>query len=212
VHQLLLDWKQAYDSVRMEVLYNIFIEYGIPMNGLQRRDALSPLLFKFALEYAIRRIQVNQDGLKLNGTHHLLVYADDVNILGGSVHTIKKNAEALVVASKEIGLEVNADKTKYMVMSQDQDAGQSNSIKIGNSYFEWVEEFKYLGTTLTNENSTQEQIKSRMKSGNTCYHSVQNLLSSSLLSRNLKIKIYRTVILPVVLYGCETWSHIEGGT
>ena len=71
----------------------------------------------FALENTIRKVQVNQDGLKLYGTHQLLVYAEDVNILGGSVRTIKKNAEALVVASKEIGLEVNADKTKYMVMS-----------------------------------------------------------------------------------------------
>jgi len=69
-----------------------------------------------------------------------------------------------------------------------------------------VEEFIYLGTTLTNQNSIQEEIKSRLKSGNACYHSMQNLLSSSLLSRNLKIKIYRTIILPVVLYGCETWS------
>jgi len=67
-------------------------------------------------------------------------------------------------------------------------------------------EFKYLGTTLTNQNSVAEEIKSRLKSGNACYHSVQNLLSSGLLSKNLKIKIYRTVILPVVMYGCETWS------
>ena len=65
---------------------------------------------------------------------------------------------------------------------------------------------KYLGTTLTNQNSIQEEIKSRLKSGNVCYHSVQNLSSSSLLSNNIKIKIYRTIILPVVLYGCETWS------
>ena len=67
-------------------------------------------------------------------------------------------------------------------------------------------EFKYLGTTLTNQNSIQEEIKSRLKLGNACYYSVQNLLSSSLLSKKLKIKIYRTIILPVVLYGCETWS------
>jgi len=69
-----------------------------------------------------------------------------------------------------------------------------------------VEEFKYLGTTLTNQNSIAEEIKSRLKSGNACYNSVQNLLSCRLLSKNLKIKIYRTVILPFVLYGCETWS------
>ena len=80
-------------------------------------DALSPLLFNFALEYTIRRAQVNQDGLKLNGTHQLLVYADVVNILGGNAHTVKENAETLVVATKETGLEVNADKTKYMIMS-----------------------------------------------------------------------------------------------
>ena len=69
------------------------------------------MLFNFALEYAIRRVQGNQDGLKLNGTHLLLAYADDVNIMGGSVHTVKENAEALVFATKEIGLEVNADKS-----------------------------------------------------------------------------------------------------
>ena len=71
--------------------------------------------------------------MKLNGTHHLPVYVDDVNILGGSIRTVKRNREALVVASKEIGLEVNADKTKYMVMSRDQNAGQSHSIQIDNS-------------------------------------------------------------------------------
>jgi len=68
-----------------------------------------------------------------------------------------------------------------------------------------VEQFKYLGTTFINQNSIQEEIKSRLKSGNACYHSVQNLSSSSLLSKNIKIKIYRTIILHVVLYGCETW-------
>jgi len=90
------------------------------------------------------RVQVNQDDLKLNGTHQLLVYADDVNILGGSVHTVKENAQILIVASKESGLEVNADKTKYMVMSRDQNAGRSHSMKTDNSSFERVEEFKYL--------------------------------------------------------------------
>ena len=148
---------------------------------------------------------MNQDGLKLNSTHQLLAYADDVNILGESVLTVEENAETLVVATKETGLEVNADKTKYMIMSRDQNAGRSHSMKIDSGSIERVEEFKYLGTTLTNKNSIQEEIKSRLKLGNACYYSVQNFLSSSLLSKKLKIKIYRTIILPVVLYGCESW-------
>ena len=199
--------------MRRELLCNILIEFGIPVrlislikmyltetygrvrvgkylsdmfpikNRLKQCDALSPLLFNFAPEYAIRRFQVKQNGLKLNGTYQLLVYADDVNplnaklnptchllallgahpilhvsrikvnILGGNIHSIKGNGDALIVASKEIGLEVNADKTKYMVMSRDQNAGRSHSIRTDNSSFERVEEFKYLETTLTNQNS-----------------------------------------------------------
>jgi len=83
-------------------------------------------------------------------------------------------------------------------------------VRIDNSTFERVEEFKYLGTTLTNQNSIPEKIKGRLRSGNARYHSVQNLLSSRLLSKNSEIKIYRTTILPVVLYGCETWSLTLG--
>ena len=93
-----------------------------------------------------------------------------------------------------------------MVMSRDQNAGRIQSVRIDNSTFERVEGFEYLGTTLTNQNSIAEEIKTRLRSGNACYHLVQNLLSSRLLSKKLKIKTYRTIILPVVLYGCEAWS------
>jgi hypothetical protein len=161
------------------------LTYYVPIrNGLKQGDALSPLLFNFALEYVIKRVQVNQDGLKLNGTHQLLAYADDVNILGECVNIVKENAEALVVATKESGLEVNADKTKYMVMFRVRIAGRDDSVKIDNSSIERVEEFKYLGIMLTDQNSIQEEIRSRLKLGNACYHLVQNLLSSKLLSKN----------------------------
>ena len=82
---------------------------------------------------------------------------------------------------------------------------RNHSVRTDNSTYERVEEFKYLGITLTNQNSIAEEIKNRLRSGNACYHSVQNLLSSRLLSKNLKVKMYRTIIMPFVVYGCETW-------
>jgi hypothetical protein len=93
-----------------------------------------------------------------------------------------------------------------MLVSRCQKAGQRQIIKIGNRSFESVAKFKYLVTPLTDQNCIHEEIKSRLNSGNACYHSVQSLLSSRLLSRNVKVKIYKPKILPVVLYGCETWS------
>jgi len=93
-----------------------------------------------------------------------------------------------------------------MVISREQIAEQSHSIKTDNSSFERMEGFKYLGTTLTNQNSIQEEIEIRLKPGNACYHSVQNILSSSLLYKSLNFKIYRIIILFAVLYGCETLS------
>jgi hypothetical protein len=114
-----------------------------------------------------------------------------------------KDTESLIDASKEVGLEVNIEKAKYMLVSHDQNAGQNREIKIGNRSFENVSQFKYLGMKVTNQNLIQEEIERRLNSGNACYHSVQNLLSSRLLSKNVKVRIYKTIILPVVLYGCE---------
>jgi hypothetical protein len=91
-------------------------------------DALSPLLFNFALEYAIRKNRVNQVGLKLNGTHQLLAYAD-VNLLRDYIHTIKKNTKTLFESSKEVGLEINVEKTKYMLLSRHWNAGQNQKNK-----------------------------------------------------------------------------------
>jgi hypothetical protein len=111
-------------------------------NSLKQGDALSPLRFNFALIYDVRRVKVNQDGLKLNGTHQLLAHADDVNILGASVRNVKENAEALLVATKESGLDIIADKNKYMIKSREHDFGQSHIVKIDNSTIARLKEVK----------------------------------------------------------------------
>ena len=145
MHQLFIDFKRAHDSVRTEVLCSILIEFGIPMklarlikmwlhetcsrvrvgkylsdmfplrNGLKKRRIFIFIAFQLCLKYAIKRVKGNQDGLKLDGKYQLLIYIDDVTIMGGSVRSIQKNRDTLVVANKEICLEVNAVKTKNMV-------------------------------------------------------------------------------------------------
>jgi hypothetical protein len=144
VHQLFIDFKKTCDSVRREVLYSISIEFGVPVkfvrlikmclnetyskvhrakhlydtffiqNGLKQRDTLTPFPFNFSLEYVTREVQEHQMGLKLNETHELLVCADDVKLLVDNMNTIRKNTVALIDYNKAFGLEVNAEKTKYM--------------------------------------------------------------------------------------------------
>jgi hypothetical protein len=114
-----------------------------------------------------------QEGLKLNGTHQFLAYADDINILRDNIDTIQNNTEALLDAGKEVGLEVNSEKTKYMLMSRKKAAQQHGTKKVNRS-FEGVAKFRYLRTTLTVQNCMQEEIKSRLNLGSACYHSVQS--------------------------------------
>jgi hypothetical protein len=119
---------ETYSKIRKDK--HLFDSFTI-QNGLKQGDALSPLLFNFALEYAIKKVQETQ-----------MAYADDVNLLGDNIDTIKKNTETLIDVSKEVGLEINVDKTKYMPLSCQQNVGQNRDIQIANRSFENVSQFK----------------------------------------------------------------------
>jgi hypothetical protein len=114
-------------------------------------------------------------------TYQLLAYADDVNLLWDNIETKKKNKETLIDASEEVGLQVNIEKTKYMLVSNQQNAGLNWDIRIANISFENVSQFRYLGMTVTNQNLLQEEIKENLNCGNASYHLVQKLPSSCLL-------------------------------
>jgi hypothetical protein len=138
-------------------------------------------------------------GLKLNGTHQLLAYVDDVNLLGDNIllDTIKKNTEILIYASNDVGLQINAENSKYILIFRHQNVGQNRGTRIANRSYENVSQFKYFGTTVTNQNLIQGEIKRRLNSDIV----VQNIQHACMLTKIVTIRIFKIIILLVVLCG-----------
>ena len=120
--------------------------------------------------------------------------------------TLINNTKILLDKTKELGLQINVEKTEYMVTDRIQNTHNNGNLIVCDKIFERASNFKYLGSILNQTNEIREKLKKRINLGNACFYSVRKLLDSRILSRRLKIRIYRTLILPVVLYGSEAWS------
>ena len=132
----------------------------------------------------------------MNDTHQVLAFADDVNLIGDDIRTTERNTNVLLNACKDISLAVHTRKTKYMETGSHRDMNANEHIRIGSNSCEKLRSFEYLRSLVTNRSSIQDEIQCRLKSVNSCYYySVQTLLHSRLLSKKLKIKIYKTIII-----------------
>ncbi|KAL4152688.1 hypothetical protein QTP88_000521 [Uroleucon formosanum] len=241
LHLLFIDYKQAYNSINREVLWDTLITFGIPakivkmiklcMNktrckvrfnqhisdefevktGLRQGDALSPILFNIALEMVVRKTQKKYGGVNLEENRRqcgVLAYADDIIILGSDSQEVKAGTKELIINSKDIGLQINEGKTKYMVISRREN--HEENLEVENYKFERVQNFKYLGVTINSKNNNHDEIKIRLTAANKCYYGVTSILKSKQVSLKSKITIYKVIIRPVLLYACETWPTTKG--
>lgn len=232
-HHLFVDFKAAYDSVVRAKLWSIMEEFGFPTKlvaltkltlsnvksvvrirgqlslpfeteeGLRQGDPLATLLFNIVLEKAIRNTDVDTRGTIFMKSKQLLAYADDVDIVGRSIDAVKDTFTALKSGAAPLGLKVNESKTVYMVAPQQQNS--PDHVTIDEERFEVVKNFKYLGSEINSTNDIGEEIKNRIASGNRSYYGLIKLFKSKTLNKQLKCKLYRQLVRPVVTYGSEAW-------
>lgn len=234
LHMLFVDFRQAYDSINREVLWQALDELLIPgkyiqlirscyaethcvirvngqysqpfevKNGLRQGDPLAPLLFNLALEWIMRKVRAPPP-MQLVGNQSVLAFADDVVILGNTVNEMSNTAKSFIRAGELIGLKVNEGKTKYMHLSKDK-IPFLNPIKIDHFTFQAVASFRYLGSTLTYNNDISKEVNERLTNASKSFYSMAHLFSSRLLSTKTKISLYKTLLRPILIYGCESWS------
>ena len=235
LYQLFIDFKQAYDSIHRPSIWRILKEFGVPeklirliqvclsnttaqvkisgklsdlfdiLSGLKQGCVLSVLLFNIVMEKITRTIINREEGAKLS-EHKILntTYADDVDILAEKKQDLAQVAEPFQHAAQQVGLQINFSKTK--IMSMNRNSEDEEDLYINGNLIEEVDEFKYLGATLHNKNEMRKEILTRIASANKCYFSLLPIMKKRSLSKQLKLRVYNTIIKPVALYASETWT------
>ncbi|XP_020806218.1 uncharacterized protein LOC110182509 [Drosophila serrata] len=178
--------------------------------GLRQGDSLSCMLFNILMESIIRKAGVHRTGTILtNRCVQLLGYADDIDIIGRTKRDVTAAFGAIEKESAKVGLAVNMDKTKFMVCSSRESRRLDSQLSAGSHSFEFVKEFIYLGSAISGTNDVSLEIKRRITLANRCYFGLSRHFNSRALSRPTKITLYRTLILPVLLYGAECWTVVQ---
>ena len=234
-HHLSIDFKQAYDSIDRSELLMAMNTLGVPpklinlcrmtisdtrarvmvdketsdvfhtKRGVKQGDGLSCDLFNLCLEYVIRQAGIETRGTIFNKVLQPLGYADDIDLVSRNFPELVRSLEQLITAAESVGLKLNEEKTKYMISSKETSPSGHN-VSFGQRNFECVRDFIYLGTQVNNNNDQGEEITRRICLANRCLFGLSKILRSKLLSRNTKFTIYRTLIIPVLIYGSEAWT------
>ncbi|XP_055385015.1 uncharacterized protein LOC129614453 [Condylostylus longicornis] len=234
LHIIFIDFKQAFDSIDRTKISTALAFLGVPKklinlinmtmkfstskvliqgaisesfqinSGVRQGDALSALIFNMVLHYAIR--DIDKGGNIFVRSHKILAYADDLAIIGKNYNIMAQVFKELKAEVIKVGMHINETKTKYLKLSRNERRRQPENIKIDELEIQGIEKFKYLGVLLCNDNSMRNCIQERLQAGNRCYYAHKKLMKSNLLSRKTKYNVYKTLIRPVITYGCETWS------
>ncbi|KAI5729084.1 hypothetical protein M8J77_025142 [Diaphorina citri] len=231
---LFIDFSKAYDSLYRERIWHKMESFGIPeeliklvklsinhskckvrvngetstsfsvRSGVRQGDGISPTLFNIAIEGALQKVKNTRGGVEIGKVINILAFADDVVIIAENLNDLKELTKVLIKETSEVGLKINETKTKFMHVKRNKEDSPSH-ITIDNYKFESVSSFKYLGVTLTQDHQEDIEIQARLNAANRSFHASKKLMSSKLLSRCSKIKLYKTIIRPILTYGSENW-------